>query len=160
MISCSKKRETLGVHIDPANLTACADNANCNYLFSEQADLSDGEKPIISGKYRLFSCIEETSGMSSALYIRAPMQGDQFVLNDNDIRNGKVVLLRSCSTCFMIPFKLAGGYVSGINTKVGSRADQSRWLLDAHIILKFDGESSLSDTLNVKQYFYPNFVID
>lgn len=158
--SCSKRRDVATIEIDDTNLTACRDGATCQYLFTEQADLSEVNKTFISGTYRLFWYNEQTTYTNSSLYVKAPMQGDHFLLTDNEIRNGKVVLVSTCPLCLEIPFKPAGGYVKGINTKPGSRSDETKWLLEAQIFLQTEGSSPLKDTLYFKQYFYPNFVID
>jgi hypothetical protein len=50
------------------------------------------------------------------------------------------------------------GYVKGLNLFREKSADQTKWVIEAKIILQAESEPSVKDTLYVKQYFYPNFI--
>jgi hypothetical protein len=158
--SCSKqKNDKAEPGIDDKNLTACATGTGCSFLFTEQADF-EGYNTLKPGTYRVFWSSQQSSGITTSLYIKAPMPGKSFSLTKTDILAGKIQLNRSCPTCFMYeaPFKPVDGYVKGINTTPDKQADQTRWLVEAKIFLQAEGIPELKDTVFVKQYFYPNFV--
>ncbi|QEM10511.1 hypothetical protein [Mucilaginibacter rubeus] len=160
--SCSKqKSEKNQPAIDGKNLTTCGEGSNCSFLFTEQADF-EGYTTLKPGVFRVFWSSQRTSGITTTLYIKAPMQGKSFSLTKTDIIGGKIQFNRSCPACLMYeaPFKPVDGYVKGINTTPNNRADQTKWLVEAKIFLQADGIPQLKDTVFVKQYFDPNFVID
>jgi hypothetical protein len=158
--SCSKqKNQKNDSGIDDKNLTTCATGNNCSFLFTEQADF-EGYTNLKPGAYRVFWSIQQGSGITTSLYIKGPMQGNKFELKKDDILAGKIQINSSCPTCYMIPFKPVDGYVKGINASPGKRADQSKWLVEAKIFLQTEGSPQIKDTVFVKQYFYPNFVMD
>ncbi|WP_413667984.1 hypothetical protein ACEN9X_26430 [Mucilaginibacter sp. Mucisp86] len=158
--SCSKqKSEKDELKIDDKNLTTCTAGANCSFMFTEQADF-EGYTTLKPGTYRVFWSIQQGSGITSTLYIKAPMPGKSFSLTKADILAGKIQVNSSCPACYMIPFKPVDGYVKGINTTPGKPADQTKWLVEAKIFLQADENPQLKDTVFIKQYFYPNFVID
>jgi len=158
--SCSKqKSEKDELKLDDKNLTTCATGADCSFMFTEQADF-EGFTTLKPGTYRVFWSIQQSSGITSTLYIKAPMPGKSFSLTKNDILAGKIQFNRSCPSCLMIPFKPVDGYVKGINTTPGKPADQTKWLVEAKIFLQANEYPQLKDTVFIKQYFNPNFVID
>ena len=159
--ACSKQKDKETepkIEIDEKNLTACPENASCQYLFTENTDLGEQPGTLRSGAYRLFWSEIQTPGMSAKLYIKGPMQGKDFSLGKADILEGRVKLVRSCPACSMIPFKELDGYVKGVNLTPEKPADQAKWLLEIKVIMGFDEEAVVKDTVYVKQYFYPNFV--
>jgi hypothetical protein len=157
--ACSKKDNLDKIKIEETDLTLCPENSECEYLFTENADIEGTMPTFKSGAYRLFWAGITQPGMDSRLYLKAPMQGNSFQLDKSAIAAGRVVLYRSCLACSMFPLKPVDGYVKGINLTPEKPADQTKWLLEAKIILgDASGETSYRDTLYVKQYFYPNFV--
>ena len=161
--SCSKDRDKEPkIEIDEKNLTACPENANCQYLFTESADLNEGPSIFKTGSYRVFWSNVQIPGMSATLYIKAPMQGKDFLLDKTAILAGRVKLVRNCPACLMfeIPFKEVDGYVKGINLTPGKRTDETRWLLEVNLILEAQDGSDAKSTVSIKQYFYPNFVLN
>jgi hypothetical protein len=161
-VSCTKdKGKIIKDEIDEKNLTPCPEKASCQYLFTEDADLNEAGSGLITGPYRLFWADIQTPGVRTTLYIKAPMEGKTFSFNKQAILDGKVKLIRSCAACLMTPFRLIeDGYVNGINLRPDKQADQTRWLLEAEIILEAIGQPAKRDTLHVKQYFDPNFVFN
>lgn len=159
-IACTKKSDLERLGIDDANLTTCPANSDCEYLFTENADIEGAVPTFKSGNYRMFWAGITEPGMDSRLYIKAPMTGNSFYLDKSSIAGGSVVLYRSCAACLMFPLRpIADGYVKGINLTPGRPADQTKWLVEARVILEdSSGGSTFKDTLYVKQYFYPNFV--
>jgi hypothetical protein len=160
ILSCSKSSDEKPVPlIEENNLTACPLNANCQYLFTEQADINPEPGALTTGNYRLFWSSVATQGISAVLYIKAPMKGDYFVLNPADITGGKIEIRRSCPACFFAASKVVDGYVRGLKLSPHKPADQTKWILEAQIISEsVYGAAPIRDTLFVKQYFYPNFV--
>jgi hypothetical protein len=159
-LSCSKSSHENPVPlIDENNLTACPVNANCQYLYTEQADINPGPGTLMTGNYRVFWSSVVNQGMSAVLYIKAPMTGNSFILNKADITGGKIEISRSCPACLFVASKVVDGYVRGVNLSPHKPADQTKWILEAQIISEaVYGPSPVRDTLKVKQYFYPNFV--
>ncbi|MET1054779.1 MAG: hypothetical protein ABWY16_05690 [Pedobacter sp.] len=159
-LSCAKQsgRDEV-IRIDENNLTPCPANANCQYLFTEQADVNPGPGTFVTGKYRLFWSSVLNQGVSYIIYIKAPMTGNAFSLSREDIVNGKIEISRSCPACLFAASKLVDGYVKGINLTPGKPADQTKWILEVQIISEsVYGAPPVRDTVSVKQYFYPNFV--
>jgi hypothetical protein len=156
--SCKKKTEQEPkIEIDETNLTVCPDRGDCHYLFTEHADINDESMLLKIGDYRLFWIDFENPTMNSKLYIKARMQGKDFLLDKTAIVAGRVRLTRGCPSCLMSPFKiLEDGFVKGINLTPGKPADQTKWLLEIKLIM--EGMGTLKDTVYVKQYFYPNFI--
>lgn len=160
--SCSKQKgEKAEPAIDDKNLTTCITGTGCSFLFTEQADF-EGYNTLKPGTYRVFWSSQQSSGITTSLYVKAPMPGKSFSLTKTDILAGKIQFNRSCATCFMYeaPFKPVDGYVKGINTTPNNQSDQTKWLVEAKIFLQAEGSPELKDTVFVKQYFYPNFVIN
>jgi hypothetical protein len=159
-LSCTKKGDVQKeLKIDDKNLTSCRSGAGCEYLFTEQADLN-ADNGFKTGTYRLFWFKEQSPGFSTTVYIKAPMQGNSFELTKADLLAGRVQFSQSCPTCYLIPFKPVDGYVKGINTAPEKPADQIRWLLEGKVILQATANPSIRDTVFVKQYFSPNFVLN
>ncbi|SEB12571.1 hypothetical protein [Pedobacter hartonius] len=157
--SCSKRNDAESFPVlDEKNLTPCPANANCEFLFTEQADVEPVPGIFKTGAYRLFWSRVVRQSMSSVLYIKAPMKGNSFTLNQSDITNGKIEISRSCPACLFVASKLVDGYVKGINLSPGKPADQTSWIVEAQLISESMYGTPLRDTVSVKQYFYPNFV--
>jgi hypothetical protein len=159
-LSCSKKGIVKNeVKIDAKNLTDCRSGANCEYLFTEQADLNTNNS-FMTGPYRLFWFREQWTILTTTIYIKAPMQGNSFELGKEDILSGRVLFQQSCPSCNMILLKPVDGYVKGINTTPENRADQARWLLEGKVILQGPTNAPAKDTVFIKQYFSPNFIFN
>lgn len=140
------------------NLTSCPVNGTCTSLFTEQADVNVQNWTFMNGPYRLFWYDYKTGGLTTKLYIKAPIDGTSFSLGKTDVLAERVVFTQSCVSCNFIPLKAIDGYVKGKNMEPGKRADQTRWLLEGKIILQGVNEPLAKDTLYFKQYFYPNFI--
>lgn len=159
VMACSKNDVKKEITIDAKNLTPCPIGNTCLYLFTEQADINDTTAFLKTGAYRIFWNTGTYPGASRSLYIKALMQGTSFKLTKADIIAGRVVTLSQCPACYSIPLKPVDGFVKGINTTPGKRADQAKWLLEANVILQQVG-GVYRDTIYIKQYFGANFVID
>lgn len=160
-VSCKKNND---IKISDDNLTACEENATCSYLFTENADLNENYS-LKEGSYRLFFAdYNSLVGMQRTLIIKAPMRGSNFQMNEKAIKDGAVIYKFVCPTCNTINYKPIGGSVKGINTTPDKPADQTKWLIEASIVLGGDqnesGDQKLKDTVYIKQFFYPNFAID
>jgi len=158
--ACTKKNDLEKVGINDANLTTCPANSDCDYLFTENADVEGTVPTFKSGNYRMFWAEISEPGVDSKLYIKAPMTGNSFLLDKSSIVSGSVVWYQSCAACLMFPLRpISDGYVKGVNLTPGRPADQAKWLVEAKVILEdASGGSTFRDTLYVKQHFYPNFV--
>jgi hypothetical protein len=153
--SCTKQTIIIP---DDNNLTACPVNGSCQSLFTEHADVNEQNLALFAGQYRLFWDEYEIGGLSTKIFVKAPMAGNSFHLKAADIAAGKVMVIQGCPACLTVAYKPVAGYVKGINREPGKRADQSRWLLEAHIIRQAMSHPELKDTLYFKRYFYPNFI--
>ncbi|WP_442590309.1 hypothetical protein ACSBL2_03615 [Pedobacter sp. AW31-3R] len=159
---CSCKKEkgvNTAIEIDETNLTVCPEYGTCEYFFSEEAkfNLNDVSNPLRKGEERIFFSGQRSS-MSTYIYIMAPKKGDAFLLNKRDILNRKVIVNRNCVACYMLSSRPVDGYVKGRNLTPEKAADQSKWILEAQVIMQTEGSSGFRDTIYVKQYFYPKFI--
>jgi len=157
--SCKKDGvKKTGIEITGKDLTVCPDNADCEFLYTEGADIST-QLLFQPGNYRVFWSSFRYSGIDSRLYIRTPQNVSEFYLKRQDLES-KVLLTSLCPACLSVPMKPVEGYIKGINVWPDQRADQTRWLLEVKLYLMPQGGSKVTDTLFIKQYFYPNFVIN
>ncbi len=160
-ISCKKTDE---IAISETNLTICDDNSDCTYSFTLPSDI-DSTNKLKQGSFRIFYLTQtfKDYDLRRFLYIKAPSQGDSFQLNNRDIiSGGKVILNLYCPACYyQAAYKPIGGLVKGVNLTPKKPANQTKWLLDAQIILggipDDKGNYQYKDTVNIKQYFYPDF---
>lgn len=159
-LSCTKKSDVQKeLKIDDKNLTPCRSGAGCEYLFTEQADLNP-DYSFKTGTYRLFWFKEQSPGLTTSVYIKAPMKGNSFELTKAELSTDRVQFSQSCPACYLLLLKPVDGYVKGINTTPEKPADQTRWLLEGKVILQATAAPSVRDTIFFKQYFSPNFVFN
>lgn len=145
--------------IDESNLTDCPANATCQYLFTENVDLNPNSfSAPQQGRYRLFWAEAKQAESTMSVYVKAAMEGTKFELTKADVLAERVLLYRSCPTCMMIPFKVVDGYAKGVNMTPEKPADQTKWLLEIKLVIRYEGTSMADETVFIKQYFYPNFV--
>lgn len=155
LLSCSKNR----IEVAPNNLSACGTNSQCSYFFSEQSDVDSLER-VKSGAYRLFSYKEDYNlgpcQLVTNLWIKAPLNKNAFLLDTKDIAAGLVNYSQLCICCTLVGLEPIGGYVKGINTSPENNADQTKWLIEAKIVLAPIHSNQPMGTLYVKQYFSPH----
>ncbi|MBC7913427.1 MAG: hypothetical protein H7Y07_04820 [Pyrinomonadaceae bacterium] len=117
-----------------------------------------------SGKYRVFwnTINQELGGctLQSILWVKAPMDKKEFMLNKEDITNGLVQYSENCACCILLGLKPISGFLKGFNTTPEKKADETKWLIEGEIVLGTIANNRPVDTLKLKQYFYPNFVYD
>lgn len=152
VLSCTKDDG----YIEDANekgLTSCPDNSSCQYLYIEDADVTEGRGISSKGDFRVFFNEVTTNFNTKTVFIKAPMRGNTFFLNDDDIKNGKAMYADNCPVCYSIPVKIIGGSCKG--RKINSRtADGTeRWLIDATFKLSQTGLDNVN-TIHIKQYYY------
>ena len=159
-LACTKRDDVQKeeVIIDQTNLTTCPAGGNCQYLFSDNTDIALPVRAQKSGSFRLFWSEIQDSYINSALYIKAPMGVKSFSMGREDVLSGRIALSRSCPACYMLAVKPIDGYAKGINLTPDQPGDQTRWLIEARIIVEAQVEPFTKDTIDVKQIFYPNFV--
>lgn len=159
-VSCKKDRPAQDQSfIDKNNLTDCPANATCQYLFSENADFTLNYLGVDQpGRYRLFWAEAKQESSALSVYVKAPMAGTKFELTKADVLAGLVLPYTSCPTCYAIPFKVVDGYAKGVNTTPEKVADQTKWLLEIKLVLRYEGSSMPDETIFIKQYFNPGFV--
>jgi len=155
IISCKKDDR---VNQMTENLTTCPSGSDCRYLFLQHADINANFMGFTSGSYRLFWSVVEDKFTTTRLYIKAPMAGDHFALGKSDILAERVKLIQTCIYCNSIDMKPIDGYVKGTNITPDKQADQTKWLLEIKLYLESEGKPLAKDTINITQYFYPNFV--
>ena len=155
-LSCSKKKDMeTKPEIDETSLTTCRTGASCRYFYTDQADLRAEFPSITTGPYRIFVNEVTSPGMSTFLYIKAPMQGDTFSMTKEDMLNGLVTTSTICPACYSVPFKPVSGYVKGIKLRsLPNRPDETKWLIEAKLIRQTGTTPVYADTIYVKQYFY------
>ncbi len=136
----------------------CFEDTDSQALFTELADVNQETMLPMAGEQRLFWYEIKSTTLTTKIYIKAPMEGNSFSLNYNDINSGKVIYIQNCPNCNLIPVKAVGGSVKGENRYPGKRADQTRWLLEAKIILQGINTPMFKDSIYFKRDFAPNFV--
>ena len=158
--ACTKRDDVQKkeVIIDQSNLTTCPAGADCQYLFSDNTDITLPQRSQKAGSFRLFWSETQSAGINTAVYIKAPMGVNNFSMGREDVLSGRIALSRSCLACSMVPVKTVDGYAKGVNLTPDRPGDQTRWLIEARIIVEAQVEPFTKDTINVKQIFYPNFV--
>lgn len=139
LLSCEKEK------ISADDLTQCAPNSNCSYLFTENSGIDSAR--VIPGNRRVFISESTTATSVSRLLISAPADGNTFTLDKSAIRSGFTAYAFSCINCDNIPLHPVDGQVKG------EKADRNRWLIDARIVLAGPQNDTPVDTLYVKQYF-------
>ncbi len=144
-------------NIEP-NIIICPDDVDSQALFTELADVNPETMLPMVGEQRLFWYEIKSSTVTTKIYIKAPMAGNSFSLNSNDILAGKILYIQNCPNCNLIPLKAIGGYVKGENRYPDKRADQTKWLLEAKIILQGINAATFKDSIYFKREFAPNFV--
>jgi hypothetical protein len=133
----------------------------CQFLFTENADIVIPGYTLTSGSYRVFWANTRKNVIAQRTFIKAPMQGNSFTMGKADIAAGKVEVLDICPECNTVAMVAVDGYVIGKNLTPGARADQARWEIEAKIIRHaIDGGGLLKDTLDIKQNFAANFVLN
>lgn len=161
IISCSKhKSDSDEIHILERDLTPCPENSKCEYQFREYADFNTEQFTLERGDYRLFFANVSSNFAGFVLYIKAPMKGNSFLLSKKDVISGQVKLVNTCATCFSAPVEPTDGYVKGINLTPGKPADQAKWIIEANITLGIKTDGQTNNVVKLKQYFYPNFVLN
>lgn len=153
LVACKKKTDNpMDFTIDDQNLTACLPGVSCSYEYANYSSMQGDGFALITGQNRIFWVKNEKPSITTWIFIQAPMIGDKFLLTEADIRSGKIKYLISCPACLAISPKLLGGTVKGIKvTEVNTTSE--KWLIDAHIITKFEGSTIPVDTIHIKQYF-------
>lgn len=159
--ACKKADE---ITITDDNLTTCPVSFSCEYKFSDNSSVDSSFK-LQAGKNRVF--VSQAKQVSppyqmNSLFFIAPQDDKNFILNASDIVNGKVKYIFGCpSCCFPINLIPTGGFVKGVNLTPAKITTQSKWLIEAQIILSANNQQNKLvpyDTLFIKQYFYPSFV--
>lgn len=112
----------------------------------------------MQGDYKVFKYLLKTPVFSykqeSSLWIKAPMQSNEFLLRSDEIKNGFVkYLINDILVHNTVDLKPVGGFVKGKNLRPGNSADQTKWLIEAEIILATVEGNVPFDTLHLKQYF-------
>lgn len=150
--ACKKKKDNpMDFTIDAQNLTSCTEG-NCLFEYVNYAAMADQQAALTTGQYRIFLATKGNNFSTTRVYIQAPMQGDKFLLTDNDILAGKVKYLFSCASCDNINLIPIAGTVKGIKV-ANINTSAEKWLLDAHIVLAAEKSKNPVDILHIKQYF-------
>jgi len=154
-LSCKKDNQAV---MQEQSMTSCPSGSDCRYLFSEYADLNTNFIGFTKGTYRLFWSTVDDKLTSTRIYIKAPMEGNRFVLDKADILAERVKLIEVCAFCNSLNMKPVDGYVKGTNVSPEKRADQTKWQLEIKLYLESEDDALTKDTLTINQHFYPNFV--
>lgn len=158
-LSCAKDKGVRkdDVGINEKNLTECPKDSNCKYYFSDNADLND-DFSLKSGDYKMFWNETTGQGITSRIYVKVPLNAKSFSYDKTAFFDGRVMRYFSCPSCYMVELKTIGGFVKGVNLTPDKPSDQSKWLLEAQVILGSTDGAVAIDTVKIKQYFYPNFI--
>jgi hypothetical protein len=164
VISCSKKQDVVPEslpEINETNLTECPAGYQCDYWYNEFPTAYSSQFSAPNPNYRIFIAQSSTTvdQKTSSMVIEAPKEARSFTLTAENIKDGRVKINLSCPTCYAIPYKLVGGYVKGIN--LSPRPTRSsgleRWLIEAKVIREILTTPVTTDSILLKQYFYPSY---
>ncbi len=154
LTACKKKTDTpLDFTIDEQNLTECPQGASCSFLYADNAAMSGNNLTLTKGQYRIFWVRSQGDGRTYWLYMQAPMQGDRFLLTDEDVKAGKVKYVSYCLACFGIEFKALKGTVKG-GRVAKTNASPEKWLIEANIGIGAAGATEPASTIAIKQYYF------
>jgi hypothetical protein len=134
-------------------LTPCPGNSNCEYLYTDNANFPDDNSIIGKGEFRIFgSRLDGPDGM--LVYIKAPMKGNTFYIDNSAIQKDVVKIVDMCALCYGAPlmFKVTGGFSKG--KKLIDQSGREKWLLETKVFYTIENTGS-NDTRQVKQYYYP-----
>ncbi|MEJ7560120.1 MAG: hypothetical protein WKF66_17555 [Pedobacter sp.] len=151
-LSCSKD-DGYVENFNEEGLTPCPVNSNCQYLYTDNANFPDDDGIVGKGEFRIFSNrLDGPDGM--LVYIKAPMKGNTFYIDNSDIQKDFVKIIHMCALCYGAPlsFKVTGGFSKG--KKLIDLSGKEKWLLDTKLFYTIENTGS-KDTLQVKQYYYP-----
>jgi hypothetical protein len=154
-ISCRKDDGNLE-NPNEQGLTSCPANSNCEYLYTANADFSNLYGTVAQGNYRIFSTEIKTSYRSSIVYIKTPMKGDAFYLDNSDIQKSMVKFENNCPACLSatLSYKVTGGYSKGKKLNPIDPTASEKWLVETKLFIDI-ANTVYKDTLYVKQYYYP-----
>ncbi|KQM72924.1 hypothetical protein ASE74_21740 [Pedobacter sp. Leaf216] len=154
LLACKKKTaDPIETIVDDKDLTGCPVGTTCYYQYVNKATMLDRQITLTTGQYRVFWSKNIGYGARS-FYFLAPMMGDNFVLNDKDVAEGRVKYVSDCPSCLSISLKALTGTVKGIRvTKTSVQGE--KWLVESNIVLAVEGTTTPFDTVHVKQYYFP-----
>jgi len=97
--ACKKKTDNpMDFTIDAQNLTPCTEGS-CLFEYVNFAAIADQQTAFTTGQNRIFLATKSNNFSTTRVYIQATMQGDKFLLTDDDILAGKVKYMFSCASC-------------------------------------------------------------
>lgn len=129
------------------SLTSCA---GCEFYYQVNAKL-DGWN-VAEGKNRVFTYKQGGNGelsMTSIVHIEVPASLNSFVMEGEEIGNGKVAYLFSCPYCGVIATEPVDGFIQG------QKVADDKWLVDATVELAAVYSGERMGSIVFKQYFTP-----
>jgi hypothetical protein len=131
-----------------AKLTNCPANSDCTYQYAGPIDF-DSQLQSKPGNFRSFYYVSINHKMCEAqtkLYFKTGLENKDFSITKSDILNGAADYKMVCACCTTIDMVPIDGYIKG------SKKDNERWLINAHIVLGTRNGTPI-DTLDIRQYF-------
>jgi hypothetical protein len=153
LIACTKDDGNIE-NPNEQGLTSCPINSNCQYYYTNNADIAKNTIMLSKGEYRVFTTELRTEIGSNVLYIKAPIKGNTFVYSDDDIKNGKAIIFDTCPSCFSVPATIVGGSSRGKRISAANATTSEKWLVETTLKLSRGGVDD-SNQLYIKQYYYP-----
>lgn len=138
--------------VNQKGLTTCPADFSCKYFYIQDADITQELIVPSKGNFRIFYNEFTINFNTKTVFIKAPMRGDTFFLNDDDMKNGKALYFDNCALCLSIPVKVLGGSCKGRKINTNTANGTERWLLETTLKLSstvLNGQ----DTLHIKQYY-------
>jgi hypothetical protein len=149
-LSCTKDDG----HVENPNeqgLTPCPADSYCEYSYADNSEFSDANDQVGKGNARVFTSVIQSCRL---VYIKTPMEGDDFYIDNTAIQKDVVKVKNNTTTCFAadLKFKVTGGFSKG--KKLKDLLGKEKWLLETELFIAVE-DINYKDTLYVKQYYYP-----
>ena len=140
--------------LNEQGLTACPINSSCQYLYADNSEFSEHFGIVDNGNFRIFWNEVRSFDRSALVYIKAPMKGNTFLIDNSAIQKGVVKLFDNCASCFSaaLNVKVTGGFSKG--KKLIDPTGKEKWLLETKLFV-YIVNTGYKDTLYVKQYYHP-----
>jgi hypothetical protein len=154
-LSCSKDD---GFNEDPneQGLTGCPIDSYCAYFYDDNVDFSNVYDTNAKGNSRVFwSKLSSSSDRYTKVFLKTPMTGSTFYIDNSAIQKGVVKFDNNCPACYSAPvnYKVTGGYSKGKKLNSQDASGKDKWLVETKLFYRIEG-SDFKDSAFVKQYYY------
>ncbi|SES01773.1 hypothetical protein [Pedobacter rhizosphaerae] len=155
-LSCRKNVSVIEEReLDQKNLTPCS-TGDCSYRYTRWNDLDSLVHPI-TGSFRVFVFEVNFGEGDMKIFLKAPMEGVAFSIDQQDFKNGKVIFQRNCPSCRIAALSPQTGRIRGLRIARDDPFAPETWIVEANLVLTDSGKT-LSRQIYFKQRFYPDSI--